>query len=177
MNAKLLGASTGRPFAESSSNQQSRAPSSAVSSASATPAKDPIVSPVKENDFVEQFVKIVSDNQKEQYAKAFNDEYNEYFGLTDRLKAMAKHAEKLDRDIDETVEGTPEREMAKKKLVSYHNEYKKTGVPVKKRAQYLQSKLAHIKRLIGEYEIETKLAANNNDGDAKDGSEGASSTV
>lgn len=167
MNAKLLGASSGRPFAESTSNQLAR--NSVSNSSASTTKEESHLSVVKENNFVEKFVKIVSDFQRDQYAREFNDEYPEYFAITERLKSMANHAAKLDRDIDETAEGTPEREVAKKKLVSYHNEYKKKGEPEKKRAQYLQLKLAHIKRLIGDYEMENKLSVNNNDGDPRGG--------
>ena len=165
MNAKLLGASTGRPFAESTKSQKGGNPPS-TTQATTTSKEESVTGAIKENDYLVKFSKVVSDEQRDQYAREFDEEYDEYKDLMVRVRAMAEHAQKLDQKVDETADGTPEREAAKKALVNYHAEYKRTGVYDKRRANYLQKKLTHIKRLIAEYEVENKLAVNNNDGDA-----------
>lgn len=184
MNAKLLGASTGRPVAESLTNQKPCNPPTttngmtSTTSTTVTTAMDELVTgAVKDNDYLVKFGKVVSDEQRDQYTREFDKEYDEYKILMVRVRGMAEHAQKLDHKVDETAEGTPEREAAKKALVNYHAEYKRTGVHDKRRANYLQKKLTHIKHLIAEYEVENKLAANNNDGDANGGAPAVAQTV
>lgn len=53
----------------------------------------------------------------------------------------------------ETTQGTPENELAKKRLIDYHADYKRRGGrQERERYKYLTKKLNHIKQLITNYQ-------------------------
>ena len=57
-------------------------------------------SPLKENDYLEEFRKIVSADQHTEYLRVFEKEYKEYMHLTDKITATALAAKQLDKELE-----------------------------------------------------------------------------
>ena len=128
---------------------------SSASSSSSSSASSSSTSSWKENDYLVKYEKIVSPEQEKEYTSVFEKEYSEYVNLMESIKTTATHAKRLDLELENTTQGTPEHELAKKKLMDYHADFKKRGGRQDRlRVSYLSRKLSHLKRLIREFNPE-----------------------
>ncbi|KAG9338310.1 hypothetical protein JZ751_025981, partial [Albula glossodonta] len=83
---------------------------------------------------------VVSMTQRQSYKDDFNAEYEEYCALHARVESITRHFTKLDAQCKLLQPGTKEYKASP----SYRE--------MKQRCEYLHNKLAHIKRLIAEFD-------------------------
>ncbi|RXM97325.1 RNA polymerase II elongation factor ELL2 [Acipenser ruthenus] len=83
---------------------------------------------------------IVSLDQRQTYKDDFNAEYEEYRNLHGRVESITRRFAQLDAERKRVPPGTKEHQS----YPHYHEE--------KCRCEYLHNKLAHIKRLIAEFD-------------------------
>ncbi|KAH0628100.1 hypothetical protein JD844_008822 [Phrynosoma platyrhinos] len=91
-------------------------------------------------DYFVKYIAIVSYEQRQSYKDDFNAEYDEYRTLHARMESVTKRFMKLDAQRKLVSPGSKEYQSSP----NYHEE--------KYRCEYLHNKLAHIKRLIGEFD-------------------------
>ncbi|XP_048187529.1 RNA polymerase II elongation factor ELL2 isoform X2 [Perognathus longimembris pacificus] len=91
-------------------------------------------------DYLIKYIAIVSYEQRQNYKDDFNAEYDEYRALHARMETVARRFIKLDAQRKRLSPGSKEYQSSP----NYHEE--------KYRCEYLHNKLAHIKRLIGEFD-------------------------
>uniref|UniRef100_A0A8C4X834 Elongation factor for RNA polymerase II 2 n=1 Tax=Erpetoichthys calabaricus TaxID=27687 RepID=A0A8C4X834_ERPCA len=91
-------------------------------------------------DYVMKYTAIINMDQRQTYKDDFNAEYDEYRNLHARVENVTRRFAKLDAERKRLPPGSKEYQNSPK----YHEE--------KYRCEYLHNKLAHIKRLIAEYD-------------------------
>ncbi|KAB0371998.1 hypothetical protein FD755_016936, partial [Muntiacus reevesi] len=93
-------------------------------------------------DYLIKYIAIVSYEQRQNYKDDFNTEYDEYRALHARMETRLSPGSKEYQNVHEEV--LQEYQKIKQSSPDYHEE--------KYRCEYLHNKLAHIKRLIGEFD-------------------------
>uniref|UniRef100_A0A672P964 RNA polymerase II elongation factor ELL-like n=1 Tax=Sinocyclocheilus grahami TaxID=75366 RepID=A0A672P964_SINGR len=91
-------------------------------------------------DYLLKYTVISSQEQRQSYKNDFNAEYSEYRGLHARIESITRQFTILDSELKQLQQGTDKY----KTNPNYSQE--------KNRCEYLHHKLAHLKKLIAEYD-------------------------
>lgn len=97
----------------------------------------------------------MSSEQRQSYKNDFNAEYSEYRGLHARIELVTRRFTQLDAELRRLAQGSAEYETTRGQILQEYRKIKKTNTNYsqeKQRCEYLHSKLAHIKRLIADYD-------------------------
>lgn len=106
-------------------------------------------------DYLLKYAPIVSSEQRQSYKNDFNAEYSEYRGLHARIELVTRRFTQLDAELRRLAQGSAEYETTRGQILQEYRKIKKTNTNYsqeKQRCEYLHSKLAHIKRLIADYD-------------------------
>ncbi|XP_075405151.1 RNA polymerase II elongation factor ELL [Tenrec ecaudatus] len=106
-------------------------------------------------DYLLKYAAISSSEQRQSYKNDFNSEYSEYRDLHARIERITRRFTQLDAQLRQLSQGSPEYETTRGQILQEYRKIKKTNTHYsqeKQRCEYLHSKLAHIKRLIAEYD-------------------------
>ncbi|CAO2612562.1 RNA polymerase II elongation factor ELL [Lemmus lemmus] len=98
---------------------------------------------------------ISSSEQRQSYKNDFNAEYSEYRSLHARIEQITRRFTQLDAQLRQLSQGSEEYETTRGQILQEYRKIKKTNTNYsreKRRCEYLHRKLAHIKRLIAEYD-------------------------
>ncbi|XP_017278406.1 RNA polymerase II elongation factor ELL2 [Kryptolebias marmoratus] len=106
-------------------------------------------------DYVAKYTPLVSLDQRQHYKDDFNAEYDEYRQLHAHVESITRRFTQLDAQSRKLTPGTKEHQKVQEEVLkeykkmkhhnpSYHEE--------KQRCEYLHNKLAHIKRLIADFD-------------------------
>ncbi|XP_069333075.1 RNA polymerase II elongation factor ELL isoform X2 [Eulemur rufifrons] len=106
-------------------------------------------------DYLLKYAAISSSEQRQRYKNDFNAEYSEYRDLHARIEQITRRFTQLDAQLRQLSQGSEEYETTRGQILQEYRKIKKTNTNYsqeKHRCEYLHSKLAHIKRLISEYD-------------------------
>ncbi|KAM5237974.1 RNA polymerase II elongation factor ELL [Ctenodactylus gundi] len=106
-------------------------------------------------DYLLTYVVISSSEQRQRYKNDFNAEYSEYRDLHARIEQITRRFTQLDEQLRQLPQGSAEYETTRGQILQEYRKIKKTNTNYsqeKQRCEFLHSKLAHIKRLIAEYD-------------------------
>ncbi|KAL2763382.1 RNA polymerase II elongation factor ELL [Daubentonia madagascariensis] len=106
-------------------------------------------------DYLLKYAAISSSEQRQSYKNDFNAEYSEYRDLHARIEQITRRFTQLDAQLRQLSQGSEEYETTRGQILQEYRKIKKTNTNYsqeKHRCEYLHSKLAHIKRLIAEYD-------------------------
>merc|ERR1712115_450467 len=100
-------------------------------------------------DFKTKFVKIGSSEQRRVYKAEFNKDYNRYMVLHGQLQRVSQRFAKMQR----TPETSPEYQRLKKMIMDEYQTQQSSGFKRDQdEFQYLHQKLAHIKKLVHDFD-------------------------
>ncbi|KAM8961429.1 RNA polymerase II elongation factor ELL2 [Pelodytes ibericus] len=106
-------------------------------------------------DYMVKYTVIVSNEQRESYKEDFNSEYTEYRNLHSRVESVTRKFMHLDTRRKRLSPDSKEYKVIHEEVIKEYRKLKES-VPnyyeEKYRCEYLHNKLAHIKRLIGEFD-------------------------
>ena len=105
-------------------------------------------------DYVQKYVTITTDDQRQQYKKDFHLFYAEYMRLHGDISTVAQKFKQLKKELQDTQEGSTDYIAVKNKIL---HEYKREKsderyMSHRKRFHHLHAKLNHIKQLIVDYD-------------------------
>ncbi|XP_037691261.1 RNA polymerase II elongation factor ELL2-like [Choloepus didactylus] len=106
-------------------------------------------------DYLIKYIAIVSYEQRQNYKDDFNAEYDEYRALHARMETVASRFIKLDAQRKRLSPGSKEYQNVHEEVLQEYQKIKQSSPNYheeKYRCEYLHNKLAHIKRLIGEFD-------------------------
>ncbi|KAM8763690.1 RNA polymerase II elongation factor ELL [Rhynchonycteris naso] len=106
-------------------------------------------------DYLLKYATISSSEQRQSYKNDFNAEYSEYRDLHARIEQITRRFTQLDAQLRQLSQGSEEYETTRGQILQEYRKIKKTNTNYsqeKHRCEYLHSKLAHIKKLIAEYD-------------------------
>ncbi|KAK6467306.1 RNA polymerase II elongation factor ELL [Huso huso] len=106
-------------------------------------------------DYLLKYSLIASQDQRQSYKNDFNAEYNEYRGLHARIERITRQFTVLDTELRQLPQGTETYKTIHNQILQEYRKIKKSNPDYsqeKNRCEYLHSKLAHIKKLIAEYD-------------------------
>ncbi|XP_036619499.1 RNA polymerase II elongation factor ELL [Trichosurus vulpecula] len=106
-------------------------------------------------DYLLKYAAISSSEQRQSYKNDFNAEYNEYRDLHARIERITRRFTQLDAELKQLSQGSEEYETTRGQILQEYWKIKKTNTNYsqeKYRCEYLHNKLAHIKKLIAEYD-------------------------
>uniref|UniRef100_A0A4W6FTC6 Elongation factor RNA polymerase II n=1 Tax=Lates calcarifer TaxID=8187 RepID=A0A4W6FTC6_LATCA len=106
-------------------------------------------------DYLLKYTVIGSPEQRQRYKNDFNAEYSEYRGLHARIEGITRQFTVLDNELKQLQQGTDKYKTIHNQILQEYHKIKKTNPNYsqeKNRCEYLHNKLAHIKRLIAEYD-------------------------
>ncbi|XP_048198542.1 RNA polymerase II elongation factor ELL [Perognathus longimembris pacificus] len=106
-------------------------------------------------DYLLKYAAISSSEQRQSYKNDFNAEYSEYRDLHARIEQITRRFTQLDTQLRQLAQGSEEYETTRGQILQEYRKIKKTNTNYsqeKRRCEYLHSKLAHIKRLIAQYD-------------------------
>ncbi|XP_067368485.1 RNA polymerase II elongation factor ELL isoform X1 [Channa argus] len=106
-------------------------------------------------DYLLKYTVIESPEQRQRYKNDFNAEYSEYRGLHARIEGITRQFTVLDNELKQLQQGTEKYKTIHNQILQEYHKIKKTNPNYsqeKNRCEYLHNKLAHIKRLIAEYD-------------------------
>uniref|UniRef100_A0A7N8XY12 Elongation factor RNA polymerase II n=1 Tax=Mastacembelus armatus TaxID=205130 RepID=A0A7N8XY12_9TELE len=102
-----------------------------------------------------KYTVISSPEQRQRYKNDFNAEYSEYRSLHARIEGITRQFTVLDNELKQLQHGTDKYKTIHNQILQEYHKIKKTNPNYsqeKNRCEYLHNKLAHIKRLIAEYD-------------------------
>uniref|UniRef100_A0A3Q2EA91 Elongation factor RNA polymerase II n=1 Tax=Cyprinodon variegatus TaxID=28743 RepID=A0A3Q2EA91_CYPVA len=102
-----------------------------------------------------KYTVINSPEQRQKYKNDFNAEYSEYRGLHARIEGITRQFTVLDNELKQLQHGTDKYKSIHNQILQEYHKIKKTNPNYsqeKNRCEYLHHKLAHIKKLIAEYD-------------------------
>lgn len=101
-----------------------------------------------------QYRTIVSGEQRSRYKEDFNSQYNEYRNLHKAIDKVSKRFSHLEEELRQQHEGTTAWQRIKSQIVREYRENLRDAKyrEAKRRFQHLHEKLAHIKRLVLEWD-------------------------
>uniref|UniRef100_A0AAX7V3N4 OCEL domain-containing protein n=1 Tax=Astatotilapia calliptera TaxID=8154 RepID=A0AAX7V3N4_ASTCA len=102
-----------------------------------------------------KYTVISSPEQRQRYKNDFNAEYSEYRGLHARIEGITRQFTVLDNELKQLQHGTDKYKTVHNQILQEYRKIKKTNPNYsqeKNRCEYLHNKLAHIKKLIAEYD-------------------------
>ncbi|KAK2510129.1 hypothetical protein MC885_001492 [Smutsia gigantea] len=106
-------------------------------------------------DYLIKYIAIISYEQRQNYKDDFNAEYDEYRALHARMETVARRFIKLDAQRKRLSPGSKEYQNVHEEVLQEYQKIKQSSPNYheeKYRCEYLHNKLAHIKRLIGEFD-------------------------
>ncbi|XP_006885436.1 PREDICTED: RNA polymerase II elongation factor ELL2 [Elephantulus edwardii] len=106
-------------------------------------------------DYLIKYIAIVSYEQRQNYKDDFFAEYDEYRALYARMETVARRFIKLDAQRKRLSPGSKEYQNVHEEVLQEYRKIKQSSPNYheeKDRCEYLHNKLAHIKRLIGEFD-------------------------
>ncbi|XP_068090003.1 RNA polymerase II elongation factor ELL isoform X2 [Hyperolius riggenbachi] len=106
-------------------------------------------------DYILKYTAISSQEQRQTYKNDFNLEYNEYRNLHARIERITSRFTQLDSQLKQLSSGTEEYKSIHDQILQEYRKIKKSNPNYsqeKNRCEYLHNKLAHIKRLIAQYD-------------------------
>ncbi|XP_053149483.1 RNA polymerase II elongation factor ELL2 isoform X2 [Hemicordylus capensis] len=106
-------------------------------------------------DYFVKYIAIVSYEQRQNYKDDFNAEYDEYRNLHARMESVTRRFMKLDAQRKLLSPGSKEYQILHEEVLQEYQKIKQSSPNYheeKCRCEYLHNKLAHIKRLIGEFD-------------------------
>ncbi|XP_053321692.1 RNA polymerase II elongation factor ELL [Spea bombifrons] len=106
-------------------------------------------------DYFLKYTAIASQEQRQSYKNDFNAEYNEYRDLHARIERITRRFTQLDSKLKQLCQGTEEYKTIHDQILQEYRKIKKTNPNYseeKNRCEYLHNKLAHIKKLIAQYD-------------------------
>uniref|UniRef100_A0A667XCC5 Elongation factor RNA polymerase II n=1 Tax=Myripristis murdjan TaxID=586833 RepID=A0A667XCC5_9TELE len=110
---------------------------------------------LKSNSIPHKSTVIGSQEQRQSYKNDFNAEYSEYRGLHARIEGITRQFTVLDSELKQLQQGTDKYKTIHNQILQEYRKIKKTNPNYsqeKNRCEYLHNKLAHIKKLIAEYD-------------------------
>ncbi|KGL76729.1 RNA polymerase II elongation factor ELL2, partial [Tinamus guttatus] len=120
-----------------------------------TASMDPPSSTSELPDYFIKYIAIVSYEQRQSYKDDFNAEYDEYRNLHARVENVTRRFMKLDAQRKLLSPGSKEYQILHEEVLEEYRKIKQSSPNYheeKYRCEYLHNKLAHIKRLIGEFD-------------------------
>ncbi|XP_060797801.1 RNA polymerase II elongation factor ELL [Neoarius graeffei] len=117
---------------------------------SSIPASSSVVA-----DYLLKYTEIGSQEQRQSYKNDFNAEYSEYRGLHARIEGITRQFTVLDAELKQLQQGTDQYKTIHNQILQEYRKIKKTNPNYsqeRNRCEYLHNKLAHIKKLIAEYD-------------------------
>ncbi|XP_015235379.1 PREDICTED: RNA polymerase II elongation factor ELL2 isoform X2 [Cyprinodon variegatus] len=112
-------------------------------------------SKVETPDYVVKYTALVSLDQRQSYKDDFNAEYDEYRQLHARVEGITRRFTQLDAQCRKLVPGTKEHQKIQIEVLKEYKKMKQHNPNYheeKQRCEYLHNKLAHIKRLIADFD-------------------------
>ncbi|XP_026160770.1 RNA polymerase II elongation factor ELL [Mastacembelus armatus] len=106
-------------------------------------------------EYLLKYTVISSPEQRQRYKNDFNAEYSEYRSLHARIEGITRQFTVLDNELKQLQHGTDKYKTIHNQILQEYHKIKKTNPNYsqeKNRCEYLHNKLAHIKRLIAEYD-------------------------
>ncbi|KAJ1208556.1 hypothetical protein NDU88_003940 [Pleurodeles waltl] len=106
-------------------------------------------------DYLTKYTAILSSEQRQTYKDDFNSEYDEYRSLHARVENVTRRFMKLDSQRKRLSPGSKEYKIVHEEVLQEYRKIKRSSPNYneeKYRCEYLHSKLAHIKRLISEFD-------------------------
>ncbi|XP_060131328.1 RNA polymerase II elongation factor ELL isoform X1 [Zootoca vivipara] len=106
-------------------------------------------------DYFLKYGPISSSEQRQSYKNDFNAEYSEYRDLHARIERVTRRFMQLDSQLRQLLQGSEEYKSIHDQILQEYRKIKKTNPNYsqeKNRCEYLHNKLAHIKKLIAEYD-------------------------
>ncbi|XP_026106833.1 RNA polymerase II elongation factor ELL2-like [Carassius auratus] len=94
-------------------------------------------------------------DQRQHYKDDFNAEYDEYRILHARVESVTRRFTKLDAQCKRLAPGTKEYQEVHEQVLQEYKKVKQHSpnyYEEKQRCEYLHNKLAHIKRLIADFD-------------------------
>lgn len=112
-------------------------------------------SKIETPDYVVKYTPLVSNDQRQSYKDDFNAEYDEYRLLHARVENITRRFTQLDTRCRKLVPGTKEYQKVQEEVLKEYKKMKQHSPNYheeKLRCEYLHNKLAHIKRLIADFD-------------------------
>ncbi|XP_029990270.1 RNA polymerase II elongation factor ELL2 [Sphaeramia orbicularis] len=106
-------------------------------------------------DYVVKYKPLGSMDQRQSYKDDFNAEYDEYRQLHARVENITRHFTQLDTQCRKLAPGTKEYQKVQEEVLKEYKKMKQHSPNYheeKQRCEYLHNKLAHIKRLIADFD-------------------------
>uniref|UniRef100_A0A1A8RYY2 Elongation factor RNA polymerase II n=1 Tax=Nothobranchius rachovii TaxID=451742 RepID=A0A1A8RYY2_9TELE len=106
-------------------------------------------------DYLLKYTVIGSPEQRQKYKNDFNAEYIEYRSLRARIEEITGQFTVLENELKQLQQGTDKYKTIHNQILQEYHKIKKTNPNYsqeKNRCEYLHNKLAHIKKLIAEYD-------------------------
>ncbi|XP_026203383.1 RNA polymerase II elongation factor ELL2 [Anabas testudineus] len=106
-------------------------------------------------DYAVKYMPLVSIDQRQRYKDDFNAEYDEYRLLHARVESITRHFTQLDSQCRKLAPGTKEYQKVQEEVLREYKKIKRHSPNYheeKQRCEYLHNKLAHIKRLIADFD-------------------------
>ncbi|XP_070758759.1 RNA polymerase II elongation factor ELL2 isoform X3 [Enoplosus armatus] len=106
-------------------------------------------------DYVVKYTPLVSMDQRQSYKNDFNAEYDEYRLLHARVENITHRFTQLDSQCRKLAPGTKEYQKVQEEVLKEYKKMKQHSPNYheeKQRCEYLHNKLAHIKRLIADFD-------------------------
>ncbi|XP_060898228.1 RNA polymerase II elongation factor ELL2 [Labrus mixtus] len=106
-------------------------------------------------DYVVKYMPLVSMDQRQSFKDDFNAEYDEYRLLHARVENINRRFTQLDAQCRKLPPGTKEYQKVQEEVLKEYKKMKQRSPNYhgdKQRCEYLHNKLAHIKRLIADFD-------------------------
>ncbi|XP_026784574.3 RNA polymerase II elongation factor ELL2 [Pangasianodon hypophthalmus] len=106
-------------------------------------------------EYIAKYTAVVSMDQRQRYKDAFNAEYDEYRTLHARVENITRRFTQLDAQCRRLLPGTKEYQEVHEEVLQEYKKVKQHNPNYheeKQRCEYLHNKLAHIKRLIADFD-------------------------
>ncbi|XP_060791465.1 RNA polymerase II elongation factor ELL2 [Neoarius graeffei] len=106
-------------------------------------------------DYIAKYTAVVSMDQRQCYKDDFNAEYDEYRTLHARVESITRRFTQLDTQCRRLLPGTKEYQEVHEEVLQEYKKVKQHNPNYheeKQRCEYLHNKLAHIKRLIADFD-------------------------
>ncbi|XP_077429891.1 RNA polymerase II elongation factor ELL2 [Vanacampus margaritifer] len=112
-------------------------------------------STIEAPDYEIKYTALVSTDQRQRYKDDFNAEYDEYRRLHARVEKITRRFTQLDSKCRKLAPGTKEYQKVQEEVLKEYKKMKQHSPNYhvdKQRCEYLHNKLAHIKRLIADFD-------------------------
>uniref|UniRef100_A0A673IF39 RNA polymerase II elongation factor ELL2-like n=1 Tax=Sinocyclocheilus rhinocerous TaxID=307959 RepID=A0A673IF39_9TELE len=106
-------------------------------------------------DYIVKYTAVISMDQRQHYKNDFNAEYDEYRILHARVESVTRRFTKLDAQCRRLAPGTKKYQEVHEQVLQEYKKIKRHSpnyYEEKQRCEYLHNKLAHIKRLIADFD-------------------------